>query len=203
MFSTPRRPTPLLFLVLLCNVIRSNSNVVLSLGIPSSTMSLLPGNTMTTSLPSEQLQPNHYYELRVNWPATHPGKFTIWIDHNKDAILPPSTDELTLRRRRHLLNAHKEIFQFQMFNGKVQETYGHIRVEKEGISWDPEIENRPVLFNLIVEEVYLGILPKSSVPLVVCLLIVIGIGLIFVVPRIEVYLQQQQHRTNKKLKERR
>ena len=90
-----------------------------------------------------------------------------------------------------------------MFNGKVQETYGHIRVEKEGISWDPEIEKRPVLFNLIVEEVYLGILPKSSVPLVVCLLIVIGIGLIFVVPRIEVYLQQQQHRTNKKLKERR
>ena len=30
--------------------------------------------------------------------------------------------------------------------------WGHVTVEKEGISWDPAIEDRPVRFNVLVEE---------------------------------------------------
>ena len=180
--------------------------ILLSLGTASSTISLLPGTTITT-LPFNGLKPNHYYELRVNWPATHPGKFTLWIDHNKDTTLPPALEATTTAplRRRTLLNAHKEIFQYQEFSKeklskqRVQ-TYGHVRVEKEGISWDVAIENRPVLFNLILEEVYFGVLPKSTVPLVVCLVFCIVMGLLFVVPRIELYLQLHN---NKEIKNRR
>jgi hypothetical protein len=209
-------PGPILFFtcisyvfpVLFAKAASSRANlptIKLRLGVASSTISLLPGNTITT-LPFEDLFPNHHYELRVNWPATSPGKFTIWVDHNKNAILPPSFNNAQHQPlklgRRHLLNAHKEIFQFQM-EEKGRLTYGHIRVEKEGISWNPLIEKRPVVFNVILEETFLGVLPKRTLPLVFCLLFFILVGIVFVVPKIEFYINQHHNRNKKEFKERR
>lgn len=148
------------------------------------------------------LETGKSYEMRINWPATRPGKFHIWIDGNAEithasGALRSDDGEVGKRTSsgRHLLNAHKEIFSVSFENengkdgndGKVEEKkyYGHVHVEKEGISWNVELENRSVPFNLIVEEVYLGVLPSSSFNLVVVLILVLFFGLVLVVPRLE------------------
>ena len=61
--------------------------------------------------------------------------------------------------------------------------WGHVRVDKEGVSWDPDVENRPVRFNLLVERVYWGVLPARTVRLIGFLGVALGLTLGCGVPR--------------------
>ena len=200
-----------LFLLHLLGIVSTTTSTAISLvlDVPSPTLRLLPGTSLVTSAITG-LETGKSYEMRINWPATRPGKFHIWIDGNAEITHASgalrsasgsssgSDDGEGGKRtssRRHLLNAHKEIFSVSFENengkdgndGKAEEKkyYGHVHVEKEGISWNVELENRSVPFNLIVEEVYLGVLPSSSFNLVVVLILVLFFGLVLVVPRLE------------------
>ena len=159
---------------------------------------------VTTSV--QGLTKGYTYELRVNWPSTNPGKFTIWTDHHSQATSSPIKHKQQLRRRRQLLNAHKELFTVETdtsfssssssrkengkensnskINGDNQDYYCHVHVEKEGISWDPELEERAVPFILIVERIHFYVLPESSIPLVLMLLFLIVAGVLFVIPKV-------------------
>jgi hypothetical protein len=158
---------------------------------------------VTTSV--QGLTKGYTYELRVNWPSTNPGKFTIWTDHHSQATSSPIKHKQQLRRRRQLLNAHKELFTVETdtsssssssrkengkensnskINGDNQDYYCHVHVEKEGISWDPELEERAVPFILIVERIHFYVLPESSIPLVLMLLFLIVVGVLFVIPKV-------------------
>ena len=153
---------------------------------------------VTTSV--HGLTKGYTYELRVNWPSTNPGKFTIWTDHHSQATSSPIKHKQQLRRRRQLLNAHKELFtvdtdtssssrkELLNSNNKIndgnQDYYCHVHVEKEGISWDPELEERAVPFILIVERIHFYVLPESSIPLVLMLLFLIVVGVLFVIPKV-------------------
>ena len=204
----------LLFLLLTTDTFSTTttSPITLQIGVPSPTIFLTPGAPpLTLSLPSmttNSLVFGQTYEIRINWPATHPGKFTLWIDHDPNSSAPPIPGQssktalsfspppattATTMRRRSLLNAHKEIFQIVRQEEKdddvgVKEYYGHILLKKEGVSWSKTLEIRPVPFVIVLEQVHLGVLPRSTIPLVVVLILILVVGLLCIVPCFEQYI---------------
>ena len=103
-----------------------------------------------------------------------------------------SWNPATTIRRRSLLNAHKEIFQIVKHEEDedvvVKEYYGHILLKKEGISWSKDLERRPVPFVVVLEQVHFGVLPHSTISLVVVLILILVVGLLFIVPCFEKYI---------------
>ena len=192
----------------------TTSPITLQIGVPSPTIFLTPGAPpLTLFLPSmtttNSLVYGQTYEIRINWPATHPGKFTLWIDHDPNSSAPPipgkssrpasslspapvAATTATTIRRRSLLNAHKEIFQIVKHEEDedvvVKEYYGHILLKKEGISWSKDLERRPVPFVVVLEQVHFGVLPHSTISLVVVLILILVVGLLFIVPCFEKYI---------------
>ena len=110
-------------------------------------------------------------------------------DGGKDKYLNTAEAGSQLRRRR-LLNADKVVFHG---NGKQEdrrEIWGHVLVEKEGVSWNPKIENMPVRFNVLVEELlFLGVLPARVGRLVLFLVVVITAGLLIGLPMLRQQLR--------------
>ena len=90
------------------------------------------------------------------------------------------------------MNAHKEIFQIVKHEEDedvvVKEYYGHILLKKEGISWSKDLERRPVPFVVVLEQVHFGVLPHSTISLVVVLILILVVGLLFIVPCFEKYI---------------
>ena len=173
----------------------------------------------TLDIPLVGLARGAAYELRVNWPAVGPGKFTVWVDDLEDSDGGPrgsgssgsgdggggggggKQDEVRRqrrqrRRRRRLLDADKFVFRAPAVtqdagslgfghgeagvegeNDGTVSLWGHVRVDKEGVSWDPDVENRPVRFNLLVERVYWGVLPARTARLIAFLACALGLAL--------------------------
>ena len=112
------------------------------------------------------------YELRLSYPAVMPAKFHI------DVV---KVGEEKLKRYRHgrrLLNADKAVFK-----GFHSALLARIRIDKEGISYDPEIESREVVFNLNFDTLYLGA-TAATWKMIAFLVPVLGVALRVGLPRL-------------------
>ncbi|KAM7429090.1 hypothetical protein ABFA07_020025 [Porites harrisoni] len=113
-----------------------------------------------------QLKPGKNYELRVSYRSTTPTDFYI-------RLIPKYA--LQLRdRSRQLLNIDKLVFNNQLTD---MEQFANVTVIRTGVPLNPASLGEPVLYNIVLEELFFG------VPWHVWKLVVLVIGIIIITVR--------------------
>ncbi|KAH0464528.1 hypothetical protein IEQ34_007314 [Dendrobium chrysotoxum] len=98
------------------------------------------------------LKESSWYEVKISYPASIPASF--FLDLKKNLA------ELQIRTSRRLLNTEKLIFKFdsKKLSSGENEAFVLVTVEPAGIVAKPNVQkNKLVLFNIICEELFVGI----------------------------------------------
>ena len=107
----------------------------------------------------EGLSANSQYDIKISYPGTTPTQFVF-----------SKADELVhmegLRRRR-LLDTEKYRIVTAGTDVNISPLYLHTK--RYGVSYDANIEKRPVVFNIVLETLVLGAIPKETLALIVFL----------------------------------
>ncbi|KAL9967081.1 hypothetical protein ACROYT_G025244 [Oculina patagonica] len=104
-----------------------------------------------------QLEPGRSYELRVSYHSTTPTDFYI-------QMIPQ--EALVKGKQRKLLNIDKLVF-----SNHLTEQYANVTAIRTGIPYDPASLAEPVVYNIVLERLLLGI-PWHSWRLVVLVLVI-------------------------------
>ncbi|KAI0327649.1 hypothetical protein GY45DRAFT_1372973 [Cubamyces sp. BRFM 1775] len=116
------------------------------------------------------------FTLRVSWPAMHPADFFIDIY---------SPEQLAAQLRSSLKDVPRHSSDKPTLTRK---KFARIRVVHSGVfTPSPGNANRtvePIPFNVLVEPLYLGVLPASLIPTVAFLLVVVAVAGFVVLPRV-------------------
>ena len=103
----------------------------------------------------EDLVPNTKYDIKISYPGTTPTQFIF--------LKPEELVRHNRLRRRRLLDTEKFGISTTSNTNNVGPIYLH--TEKYGVSYDPNIEKRPIRFNIVLETVVFGI-PKEAFRLI-------------------------------------
>ncbi|XP_058966479.1 uncharacterized protein [Pocillopora verrucosa] len=122
-----------------------------------------------------QLKPSKSYELRVSYPSTTPTDFYIQLIPHK---------ALQARKTRKLLNIEKLVF-----SNELKEQYANVTAVRTGIPYNPASLAEPVVYNIVLEELLLGI-PWHSWRLGVLVLLIVYITFKYLVPRFLMYIEE-------------
>ncbi|EPS65059.1 hypothetical protein M569_09723, partial [Genlisea aurea] len=120
------------------------------------------------------LSPNMWYEVKISYPASIPSTFSL--------RLATDVSELGFNPGRKLLNTEKLIFKTDGLFSPAEERgiYVVVSVKPEGVVAIPGAREREyVVFNIVCDEVFLGIPRKSCL---VVVLVVICLVSAFVLP---------------------
>ena len=113
----------------------------------------------------EGLSPNSQYDIKISYPGTTPTQFVF-----------SKADELVhmegLRRRR-LLDTEK--YRICHSWQRCQYSSSIPTHQKYGVSYDANIEQRPVVFNIVMETLVLGAIPKETFGLIIFLFLALSI----------------------------
>ena len=115
----------------------------------------------------EGLSPNSQYDIKISYPGTTPTQFVF-----------SKADELVhkeglRRRRRRLLDTEKYRIITTGSSANVPPLYLHTK--RYGVSYDAKIEQRPVVFNIVLETLVFGAIPKETMALVVFLFLALSV----------------------------
>ena len=114
----------------------------------------------------EGLSANPQYDIKISYPGTTPTQFVF-----------SKADELVhmegLRRRR-LLDTEKYRIVTAGTDVNISPLYLHTK--RYGVSYDANIEKRPVVFNIVLETLVLGAIPKETLALIVFLFLSLSIS---------------------------
>ncbi|KAI0354756.1 hypothetical protein OH77DRAFT_489360 [Trametes cingulata] len=120
------------------------------------------------------------FTCRISWPASHPAEF--FID-----LYTPSSLASVLSGSDRVYSTHPA-----GDNTLTRRKYARIRLISQAVfTPSPATRNRtvePVPFMVIVEPLYLGVIPASLVPTLATLLALVAVTAFFVLPRIHAYL---------------
>ncbi|CAL1386371.1 unnamed protein product [Linum trigynum] len=144
---------------------------------------LIPGNEMWKETLALQggsrlyelrgLKSNTWYEVKISYPASIPASFTIQL--KKDV------SDLGMNWNRRLLNTEKLIFKTDEFSGNQNQLYVLVTVEPEGVVAIPNVpEREAIIFNIVCDELLLGIPHKAWWVGVLVLLCLVAA---FIIPR--------------------
>ncbi|CAI0409049.1 unnamed protein product [Linum tenue] len=145
---------------------------------------LIPGNELwreTLSLQGgsrlyelRDLKSNTWYEVKISYPASIPASFTLQL--KKDA------SDLGMNWNRRLLNTEKLIFKTDEFSGTQNLLYVSVTVEPEGVVAIRNVpERETIIFNIVCDELLLGIPHKAWWVGVLVLLCLVAA---FIIPRL-------------------
>ncbi len=120
----------------------------------------------------EDLVPNTKYDIKISYPGTTPAQFIFLkpeelVRHNR------------LRRRRRLLDTEKFGISTTSKTDNIGPIYLH--TEKYGVSYDENIEKRPIRFNIVLETVVFGI-PKEAFRLIFVVVLALWITYKYYLP---------------------
>ncbi|XP_022792360.1 uncharacterized protein LOC111331503 isoform X2 [Stylophora pistillata] len=122
-----------------------------------------------------QLKPSKSYELRVSYPSTTPTDFYI-------RVIP--REALHGRKTRKILNIEKLVFD----NG-LKEQYANVTAVRTGLPYNPASLAEPVVYNIVLEELLLGI-PWHTWRLGVLVLLIVYIAFKYLVPCFLLYIEE-------------
>ena len=126
------------------------------------------------------LQQNQKYEVKISYSAIQPAHFHLeTLSELPSSLLshgaaPPSHSRKLLNIEKIVLNPLKHS---NTNHGKV---YVRVTAERESHSFDTAIESEDIVYDIVVEQLLLGVLPQSSLPLLFILLFIIVV-VVFVV----------------------
>lgn len=115
------------------------------------------------------LKESSWYEVKISYPASIPASFSLDLKKN--------LAELQMRTSRRLLNTEKIIFKFdsKKLNSGENEAFVLVTVEPAGIVAKSNVQEREhVLFNIICEELFIGIPHRAwwvGIAALLCLLV--------------------------------
>ncbi|KAM3736523.1 hypothetical protein ACB098_10G170400 [Castanea mollissima] len=120
------------------------------------------------------LKPYTWYEVKISYPASIPASFSIQLKRDDS--------DLTLNHNRRLVNTEKLIFKTESLDSLSNQ--GHfsvlVTVEPEGIVAIPHVQERQsIIFNIVCDELFLGIPHKAWW---VVVLVLLCLGLAFIIP---------------------
>ena len=113
----------------------------------------------------EGLSPNSQYDIKISYPGTTPTHFVF-----------SKADDLVHKeglRRRRLLDTEKYRIVTTGSNANVPPMYLH--TTRYGVSYDAKIEQRPVVFNIVLETLVFGAIPKETLALIVFLFFALSV----------------------------
>jgi hypothetical protein len=117
----------------------------------------------------QELDPSKKYEIRVSYAAVEPAFFRIELYTPQEYNYRyNSCCRNKQQHQRKLLNIEKVILSDTKYMKYIQ-----ISAKREGHSFDPQIESQCIHYNIIVEELVFGVMPKSSIPLLILLLSIV------------------------------
>ena len=113
----------------------------------------------------EGLSPNSQYDIKISYPGTTPTQFVF---SKADDLV--HTEGL---RRRRLLDTEK--YRIVTAGNDVNIPPLYLHTKKYGVSYDAKIEQRPVVFNIVMETLVLGAIPKETFGLIIFLFLALSI----------------------------
>ncbi|KAI0370030.1 hypothetical protein BV20DRAFT_995650 [Pilatotrama ljubarskyi] len=133
---------------------------------------------LSLDLDEQPWLPYSKFTLRISWPASHPAEFYIEL-HSPESLASVVPDANDVQEDPPNLSSTRR-------------KYARIRVIHQGVL-TPSRSNqnrtvKPVPFEVIVEPLYLGVIPASLVPTLVFLLVLVGVTAFVVLPRIQAYV---------------
>ncbi|MED6192118.1 hypothetical protein PIB30_007295 [Stylosanthes scabra] len=109
----------------------------------------------------ENLKPHTWYEVKISYPASIPAIFSIQLQEDKSKLL--------LNNNRRLLNTEKLIF--KSYGDEDKHNVLLVTVEPEGFPAIPHVQERQfIIFNIVCDELLLGIPHKAWWVVVLALL---------------------------------
>jgi len=114
-----------------------------------------------------KLQPSRSYELRISYPSTTPTDFYMEMIP-QEALLQGKT--------RKLLNIDKLVF-----SSDITEHYVNVTAIRTGVPYDPASLADPIVYNIVLEELLLGV-PWHSWRLVVLVLVIFYLTVKYLIP---------------------
>ncbi|XP_024018832.1 uncharacterized protein LOC21402192 [Morus notabilis] len=112
------------------------------------------------------------YEVKISYPASIPASFSLELRRDKL--------DLALHTNRRLLNTEKIIFKTDALDSDQDGMYVLVSVESEGFVAIPNVLEREfILFNIVCDELLLGIPHKAWW---VVVLVILCLGLAFFIP---------------------
>lgn len=120
------------------------------------------------------LKPYTWYEVKISYPASIPASFSIQLKRGNS--------DLALNHNRRLLNTEKLIFKTESLDslGDQHRIHVLVTVEPEGIVAIPHVQERQfIIFNIVCDELFLGIPHKAWW---VVVLVLLCLGMAFIIP---------------------
>ncbi|KAL7608829.1 uncharacterized protein LOC111912600 [Lactuca sativa] len=120
------------------------------------------------------LKPNHWYEVKISYPASIPASFSLQLKKENPNFEP--------KHQRKLLNTEKLIFKNDDEDLQINQSgmYVMLTVETEGVVAIPNGKEREmVIYNIVCDELLLGIPHKAWW---VVMFVIICLGVAFVIP---------------------
>ncbi|KAJ7382861.1 hypothetical protein OS493_032230 [Desmophyllum pertusum] len=122
-----------------------------------------------------QLERSRSYELRVSYPSTTPTDFYIQL---------APQEAVQRRKTRKLLNIDKLVFR-----NDLTEQFANVTAIRAGVPYDPASLAEPVVYNIVLEELLLGI-PWHAWRLVVLVILIAYVTVKCFVPRVLLFIEE-------------
>ena len=173
-----------LFTIINAKITNNNNNnihtIILKPDIPVNNVQM-PSYDGEAKIVFTNLVPNTKYDIKISYPGTTPTQFIFLkpeelVQHSQGN----NNVRLRRRRRRRLLDTEKYGIVTTKQTSNMDPIYLH--TEKYGVSYDENIEKRPIRFNIVLETVVLGIIPKETFSLIVFIIIVLFLTYKYYVP---------------------
>ncbi|KAL9645857.1 hypothetical protein ABK040_003587 [Willaertia magna] len=130
------------------------------------------------------------YEVRISYPSFMPAIFNIHLLSEREVLERRKRIERNGKKPyRTLMNVEKIIFrESNQLKGEVNNNnkrFVLVEVKRESISFRSDIQNEDISYNIVVEELLFGFIPKDSISLgIVALLLIVSLWF-FIVPFIQ------------------